>query len=49
MMSSELEKFELKQCKEQLKMIESFLPESFMKRGGKKLLDWRFLQFIYFS
>ena len=33
-MDSELQKFELQQCKERLGMIESFLPESFMRRGG---------------
>lgn len=33
-MDNDLRKFELKQCKEHLKMVESFLPESFVKRGG---------------
>ena len=33
-MDSELQKFELQQYKERLGMLESFLPESFSRRGG---------------
>ena len=41
-MDNELQKFELQQCKERLGMIESFLPESFTRRGGESW-NWSIL------
>lgn len=33
---NELRKFEIQQANEQIKMLHSFMPESFLRRGGEK-------------
>lgn len=33
---NELRKFEIQQANEQIKMLHSFMPESFLRRGGAK-------------
>ncbi len=48
-MDSELQKFELQQCKERLGMIESFLPESFTRRGGSCVFRVKASNFFHAS
>ena len=35
---NDLTKYELQQANEQIKMLHSFMPESFLRRGGKQNL-----------
>lgn len=35
-MENDLRKYELEQANEQIKMLHSFMPETFLRRGGKK-------------
>jgi len=34
-MENDLRKYELEQANEQIKMLHSFMPESFLRRGGE--------------
>ena len=35
-MENDLRKYELEQANEQIKMLHSFMPETFLRRGGEK-------------